>query len=56
MGALIGGAGSCSIILPSVGIKTLTATYDGDGNFNGSSATAAHEVVYFKGYLPLIAR
>jgi hypothetical protein len=37
--------GSCSIALASAGAKTLTATYAGDSNFNGStSATAAHQV------------
>ncbi|MFT3746462.1 MAG: DUF4394 domain-containing protein [Pyrinomonadaceae bacterium] len=48
------GTNACSIILPATscqltsftaGAKTLTATYSGDGNFNGSvSATAPHTV------------
>jgi CSLREA domain-containing protein/uncharacterized repeat protein (TIGR01451 family) len=38
-------AGSCTITFSSPGAKTLTATYTGDANFNGStSAGAAHTV------------
>ena len=38
-------AGSCSIVFPEVGGKTLTATYEGDLNFTGStSATESHAV------------
>jgi hypothetical protein len=37
-------AGTCSLSLPLVGNKTLTATYPGDGNFNGSSDTEPHVV------------
>ena len=38
-------AGTCSITLNTAGARTLTATYAGDGNFNGStSAGAAHAV------------
>jgi nitrous oxidase accessory protein NosD len=56
LSALSSGAGSCALILPTAGSTTLTATYAGDGNFKGSSATVAHEVVYLKTYLPLIIR
>jgi uncharacterized delta-60 repeat protein len=39
------GTGSCTIALTTVGVRTLTATYDGDGNFNTStSAGVSHEV------------
>ncbi|MEZ4734651.1 MAG: Ig-like domain-containing protein [Caldilineaceae bacterium] len=38
-------AGQCNLTFTSVGAKTLTATYAGDSNFNGStSASAAHTV------------
>ena len=38
-------AGSCTIAFSSQGAKTLTATYAGDSNFNGSaSATESHTV------------
>jgi hypothetical protein len=42
--ALSGGAGSCSLTSTSYGAKTLTATYGGDSNFNGSAGTKAHQV------------
>jgi hypothetical protein len=53
IGTLNHGAGSCTITLSSVGTNILTATYSGDGNFNGSSATAAHEVSY-EVYVPVV--
>ena len=34
-------AGTCSITFTTVGNKSLTATYGGDGNFNGSASTPA---------------
>jgi large repetitive protein len=38
-------AGQCSLTFTSAGAKSLTATYSGDSNFNGStSATVAHQV------------
>ena len=39
-------AGTCSITFTTVGNKSLTATYGGDGNFNGSASTpvTAHTV------------
>ena len=38
-------AGNCSFTFTSVGVKTLTATYAGDANFNtSSSATEGHAV------------
>ena len=42
--SLSGGTGSCSLTSSTPGAKTLTATYAGDINFNGSSGTAAHQV------------
>ena len=32
------------MVSTSTGTKTLTATYEGDGNFNGSSDTESHTV------------
>ncbi|MFQ5340583.1 MAG: Ig-like domain repeat protein [Anaerolineae bacterium] len=37
-------AGECTLSPNSTGLKTLTAIYSGDANFNGSSDTASHEV------------
>ncbi len=37
-------AGTCTLTLTSAGARTLTATYAGDANFNGSSDTEAHQV------------
>lgn len=36
--------GSCNITSTTAGAKTLTATYNGDANFNTSSGTTAHTV------------
>jgi len=44
-GALSNGSGSCVVALTTAGNRTLMATYAGDGNFSGSSATEAHTVV-----------
>ncbi len=42
---LSGGSGSCQLSTGAPGAKTITATYNGDGNFlAGSSATAPHQV------------
>ena len=49
-------AGTCNVILTTVGTRTLTATYAGDSNFNGSSGTASHTVNQAKAYLPYVAR
>jgi hypothetical protein len=38
-------ATSCSLTSATVGTKTLTATYSGDANFNGSSGTSAQQEV-----------
>ena len=38
-------AGSCSLALTTAGARTLTATYAGDTNFNGSIGTAPHDVL-----------
>lgn len=39
-------AGSCLIILHTPGARTLTASYVGDGNFNGSTSAGATQTVY----------
>ena len=41
---LSGGSGSCLLTSTSAGPKTITASYGGDSNFNGSSDTEAHQV------------
>ena len=46
---------TCKITLTSVGTKTLTATYSGDGHLTGSSASVAHAVQNGV-FLPLVAR
>jgi len=44
--SLASGSGSCnSVIFNTAGAKTITATYSGDGNYNGSSGTASETVV-----------
>jgi hypothetical protein len=44
-------AGGCSLTSTTPGAKSLLATYSGDGNFNGSSGSAAHNVQYaFTGF------
>jgi Bacterial Ig-like domain (group 3)/FG-GAP-like repeat/FG-GAP repeat/EF hand len=41
-------AGTCSIVIPAAGTKTLKATYAGDSNFNSStSASVTHNVTDF---------
>ncbi len=37
-------AGTCNITSTSTGAKTITATYAGDANYNGSAGTASHTV------------
>jgi hypothetical protein len=51
--SLSAGIGSCSLTLTTVGIRSLTATYAGDSNFNGNpSAIEPHLVNYnFNGFL-----
>lgn len=41
-GALTNGAGSCQLTLLSGGARTITATYNGDTNFTGSTDTEVH--------------
>jgi hypothetical protein len=41
---LAAGVGSCNAVFNTAGLKTLTATYGGDGNYSGSSGTASHVV------------
>ena len=38
------GSGACNLAFTSAGAVTITATYAGDANFNGSSDTEAHTV------------
>ncbi|HUR94057.1 MAG TPA: Ig-like domain repeat protein [Gemmatimonadales bacterium] len=39
------GGGSCSITFQGTGSRQITATYAGDGNYNGASDTENHQVV-----------
>lgn len=41
---LSGGSGSCNVVFNTIGVKTLTATYNGDSNYLPSTNTAAHTV------------
>ena len=41
---LASGTGSCNVVFNTVGSKTLTATYSGDGNYVGSTDTELHTV------------
>lgn len=43
---LASGTGSCNVVFNTVGSKTITATYSGDGSYSGSSSTTAHTVKY----------
>lgn len=43
-GTLTGGKGSCTLVLNTVGTRTLTADYAGAGGFGPSSGTIAHTV------------
>jgi Big-like domain-containing protein len=36
--------GTCNLVLTATGTRTITATYAGDTNFNGSSDTESHDV------------
>ena len=45
VGTLVAGSGSASITLNTAGVRTLTVTYSGDANFNGSNNTAGHLVI-----------
>jgi hypothetical protein len=42
------GSGNCTLIPKSVGNDTITATYAGDTNFNGSSGSVTAEQVHYK--------
>ncbi len=44
-GTLSAGAGSCTLTFSTSGSRTITATYNGDTNFNGSTSTAVTQVV-----------
>ena len=41
---LVSGTGSCDLPSTMVGTRTLTATYSGDADFNGSNNTEEHQV------------
>lgn len=41
---LAAGTGSCEVVFDTLGDRTLTATYGGDGAHDGSTATASHTV------------
>ena len=41
---LSGGSGSCPVVFNTIGSKTLTATYSGDGNYLSSVMTEGHVV------------
>ena len=43
-GTITAGAGTCNLTLTTAGLKTLTATYNGDDNFNTSTDTEPHVV------------
>jgi hypothetical protein len=45
---LSGGKGSCSITPKTVGTDTITATYSGDGNYNGSSGSVTQQKVLYE--------
>jgi hypothetical protein len=49
-------AGTCNITLTTPGIRTLTASYLGDSNFNTSTSAGAPHTVLVRLYLPLIFR
>ena len=50
-------AASCDLTLPALGVQTITATYNGDANFNASpnSAGVSH-TVNGQIFMPLVAR
>jgi PKD repeat protein len=41
---IVGGSGSCSLVLNTVGRRTLTATFQGNASYASSSATDTHTV------------
>ncbi len=41
---LVGGTGSCSVVITTAGSYTITATYNGDGNYLHSVDTELHDV------------
>jgi hypothetical protein len=41
---LVTGNASCGVVFSSFGVRTLTATYSGDANYNGSSDSENHTV------------
>jgi len=44
-GALTGGVGSCAIVFTTSGTRTLTASYPGDTNFNGSTSASVNQTI-----------
>ncbi|GEM_PF-1082001 len=49
-------ATSCPLTFSSAGDKVLTATYSGDGSFNGSVSADVLHVVFGPLYMPLVAK
>jgi hypothetical protein len=44
-GTLAAGAGTCMLTFSNSGSRTITATYNGDANFNGSASTGVTQMV-----------
>jgi hypothetical protein len=42
---LSGGSGGCNIVFNTTGVKTITATYNGDTNYSTTSNTTSHTVL-----------
>jgi hypothetical protein len=54
-GILSSGAGNCSLAFAMAGSRTLTASYVGDNNFNGSTSTAVTQTVGATGPLAVLS-
>ena len=49
-------AGACVLKLTTVGLRTLTAVYAGDADFNGSTSAGVAHTVWAVLYLPLLLK
>jgi hypothetical protein len=49
-------SGTCTLTSTTPGSKSLTATYAGDSNFNGSTSASEPHTVYAVVYLPIISK